>query len=316
MQVKKFQKPDRLVVKAKVGNFFTKLFMYALLVIISFIILFPFISKISASFMSVEDMYDRTVNFVPRHPNLDIYKSVMKAMGYWKTMLRTLGLSILCALPQTIICSCTGYALAKLRTKFSKFVMAVVVLSILVPPQIILIPMYLKFRYFDIFGIIGAVTGHSINLINAAGGIVPFIILSVTGFGFKNGIFIFLMRQFFKGVPEELEEAAYMDGCSVFRTFFRIILPISVPMMVTIFVFAFAWQWTDTFYTGLFMKSDAVLANSIFAMSIESTQGTGDFYKTALVQTAVILSILPIVIVYIFAQKKIIAGIERSGIVG
>lgn len=311
----KWKAPDALIVKGKISRFITLLFQYALLMIIAFIIVFPFISKISSSFMGEKDMYDRTVNFIPKQPNLDIYRTVISYISYPKTLLNTFWLSIISAVPQTLLCACTGYALAKLRTKMGKFTMAIVILTILIPPQILLVPLYLKFRFFDLFGIIELITGNSINLINNGNGIWPFIILSVTGMGFKNGIFIFLMRQFYKGVPEELEEAAYIDGCSVFKTYFRIMIPLSIPMFVTIFIFSFAWQWTDTFYTGLFMNSNSVLAKAAFTISVDS-RGTGDFYNTAIINTAVILSILPLVIVYIFAQKKIIAGIERSGIVG
>jgi ABC transporter, permease protein len=311
-----FRKPDKLAVKGIASRFAGALFRYALLIVISFIILFPFISKISASFMSVEDMYDRTVSFIPRKPTLDNYAFVWEAIKYPATALRTLGLSLLCSLPQTLICACTGYALAKLKGKLGAVGMAMVMVTILIPPQIILIPMYLKFRFFDFFGITELLTGESVNLINAGGGIWPFLILSITGMAFKNGIYIFLLRQFYRGVPEELEEAAYIDGCSIFRTFFKIVLPISVPMMVTVFVLSFAWQWTDNFYTNLFLKSDRVLSTAIFTMSSIESQGTGDFYRTAIIQTAVLMSILPLVLVYIFAQKKVIAGIERSGITG
>ena len=311
-----FRKPDKLAVKGIMIRFLSGVFRYALLIIISFIILFPFISKVSASFMSVEDMYDRTVNFIPRKPTLENYATVMKATDFAATALRTLGLSLLCAVPQTLVCAMSGYALAKLKGKMSALGMLLVVITILVPPQIILVPMYLKFRFFDLFGIAELITGSGINLLGMADGTVPFIILSVTGMAFKNGIYIFLLRQFYKGVPEELEEAAYIDGCSIFRTFFKIVLPISVPMMVTVFLLAFSWQWTDTFYTGLFLKSDRVLATSIFTMSAIQNEGGGDFYMTAIIQTAVLLAVLPLVIVYLFGQKKLIAGIERSGITG
>ena len=80
----------------------------------------------------------------------------------------------------------------------------------------------------------------------------PDVLMSLGGLAFKNGLYIYLMRQFFKGVPDELEESAYVDGSGVFRTFFTIILPISVPMMITVFLFAFSWQWNDDFYTTLF----------------------------------------------------------------
>lgn len=312
----KLHKIDKLAVKGKAGEILVAVFRYALLILISFIILFPFISKISASFMSVNDMNDTSVIFVPREATLDNYKTVIKGINYVSTALRTLGLSLLCAIPQTLVCAVTGYALAKLKGKLGKIGMALVIITILVPPQIIMVPMYLKFRFFDVLGVINLLSGTSLNLLNKLDGVLPFIVLSCTGMAFKNGIYIFLLRQFYKGVPEELEEAAYMDGCNTIRAYFKIIMPISVPMMVTIFMLSFAWQWTDTFYTNLFLKSDRVLATAIFTMS-DFTYGTaGTFYKTALIQTAVILSLLPLIVMYLIGQKKLIGGIERSGITG
>lgn len=314
--MKKLNKPDKIAIKSKSASFVTSLFCYVLLILVSFIILFPFISKISASFMSVEDMYDRTVNFIPRKPTLDNYKFVMQAIKFGSTGLRTLGLSLLCAIPQTFVAAMTGYALAKMKKKMGKIGMGMVLATVLVPPQVIMLPMYLKFRFYDVFGIVNLITGKQINLLDTAGGVLPFIILSCTGMAFKNGIYIFLLRQFYKGIPEELEEAAFIDGCSTFKTFFKIVLPVSVPMMVTVFLLSFCWQWTDTFYTNLFLKSDAVLSTAIFSISGIQQQGSGNFYETVIINTAVILAILPLVILYFFGQRKLIAGIERSGVTG
>ena len=314
--MKKLNKPDKIAIKSKSASFLTSLFCYVLLILVSFIILFPFISKISASFMSVEDMYDRTVNFIPRKPTLDNYKFVMQAIKFGSTALRTLGLSLLCAIPQTFVAAMTGYALAKMKKKMGKIGMGMVLATVLVPPQVIMLPMYLKFRFYDVFGIVNLITGKQINLLDTAGGVLPFIILSCTGMAFKNGIYIFLLRQFYKGIPEELEEAAFIDGCSTFKTFFKIVLPVSVPMMVTVFLLSFCWQWTDTFYTNLFLKSDAVLSTAIFSISGIQQQGSGNFYETVIINTAVILAILPLVVLYLFGQRKLIAGIERSGVTG
>lgn len=314
--MKKLNKPDKIAIKSKSASFVTSLFCYVLLILVSFIILFPFISKISASFMSVEDMYDRTVNFIPRKPTLDNYKFVMQAIKFGSTGLRTLGLSLLCAIPQTFVAAMTGYALAKMKKKMGKIGMGMVLATVLVPPQVIMLPMYLKFRFYDVFGIVNLITGKQINLLDTAGGVLPFIILSCTGMAFKNGIYIFLLRQFYKGIPEELEEAAFIDGCSTFKTFFKIVLPVSVPMMVTVFLLSFCWQWTDTFYTNLFLKSDAVLSTAIFSISGIQQQGSGNFYETVIINTAVILAILPLVILYLFGQRKLIAGIERNGVTG
>ena len=314
--MKKLNKPDKIAIKSKSASFVTSLFCYVLLILVSFIILFPFISKITASFMSVEDMYDRTVNFIPRKPTLDNYKFVMQAIKFGSTGLRTLGLSLLCAIPQTFVAAMTGYALAKMKKKMGKIGMGMVLATVLVPPQVIMLPMYLKFRFYDVFGIVNLITGKQINLLDTAGGVLPFIILSCTGMAFKNGIYIFLLRQFYKGIPEELEEAAFIDGCSTFKTFFKIVLPVSVPMMVTVFLLSFCWQWTDTFYTNLFLKSDAVLSTAIFSISGIQQQGSGNFYETVIINTAVILAILPLVVLYLFGQRKLIAGIERSGVTG
>ena len=160
--------------------------------------------------------------------------------------------------------------------------------------------------------------GDSLNLINTP---IPFILLSVTGLGFKNGLYIYMMRQFFKGVPDELEESAYIDGYGIFKTFFFIVIPLSVPMMITIFLFSFCWQWTDDFYTKAFFTNGKVwLMPDIITMP-ESLETSASYaakalYESAVNNTAGIMIILPLVILYLFCQKSLVQGIERSGLVG
>lgn len=127
-----------------------------------------------------------------------------------------------------------------------------------------------------------------------------------------------MMRQFFKGVPDELEESAYVDGAGVFRTFIQIILPLSIPMMITVFMFAFSWQWTDNFYTDLFYTtSGPTLMPDIVAIPTSlNITGAVPICIILHINTAGILILLPLLLLYIFAQKYIIQGIERSGITG
>ena len=123
-----------------------------------------------------------------------------------------------------------------------------------------------------------------------------------------------MMRQFFRGVPDELEESAYIDGSGVFRTFFTIILPLSVPMMITIFLFAFSWQWTDYFYTGLFFPTGkTVFLSNFTATGAVQAAGAEGAANSA---TASMLIIAPLIVMYLFCQRYLIQGIERSGIVG
>ena len=128
-----------------------------------------------------------------------------------------------------------------------------------------------------------------------------------------------MMRQFFRGVPDELEESAYIDGSGTFRTFVQIILPLSIPMMITIFLFAFSWQWTDDFYTNMFISTNKItLMPDIVGIpkSLETTYAGQELYYSAVNNTCGLMIILPLVVLYLFCQKFLVQGIERSGIVG
>jgi multiple sugar transport system permease protein len=263
--------------------------------------------------MSWNDMFDRTVTLIPREPTLDNYITVIQVTGYTRALGGSFLISGISAVAQTFICAMTGYALAKLKGKLVGIVMFIVVLTILVPPQVIMVPLFLRFRFFDLFGLFNLITGSPLNLIDS---IAPMTILSITGLGLKNGLFIFVMRQFFKGVPEELEEAALIDGYDIFRTYLRIILPISIPMLIAIFILAFCWQWTDTFYSTIFFSSYPVVARAIFTMPSLGGYWETVYHANTLLHTGVLLAILPVIALFIFVQKWLVTGIERSGIVG
>jgi multiple sugar transport system permease protein len=249
--------------KAKYLNsfFYKKLavavFRFILLLGISYIILFPFFSKISASFMSPQDFIQSDVKMIPKFPTLNTYKYLIIENQYFKAMLNSFILSGVCALIQMFVAAFVGYGFAKFKFKGRNLVFLFVMLTMIVPHQILASSFVQKFIYFDIFGIFKA-TGFY-NALGLTQGVyntyVPLILLSLTGLAFKNGLFIFLMRSYYRGVPDELEESSFIDGYGVFRTFFKIILPISGPMLITIFILAFAWQWTDIFYVNTFLPS-------------------------------------------------------------
>ena len=303
---------------------------YVLLIGISYIILFPFITKVTGSFMSASDFADQTVKLIPKTPTLEQYIFIIKENGYWGALWNTARVSVLCGLFQTLICAVVGYGFAKFKFKGRNILFIAVVISLLIPHDTLLLSMFMKFRYFDIGGfdlfgvevpgIIELLTGNSINLLNTE---FPLYILSITGLAFKNGLYIFIFRQFYKGVPDELEEAAYIDGKGVFGTFFQIIMPLSVPMMTTVFMFSFSWQWTDTFYTSskFFTSVNApTMLTSIVGKippTLKDTAGAVEsLWESAITNTSGLLVILPLFIIFLFAQRSFVEGIERSGIVG
>ena len=324
---------------------------YVLLIGIAYIVLFPFFSKISASFMDKVDFTDATVRLIPKHFSLEMYKEIWVEQEYLRAFGNTLTLSLSTALIQTFICSFVAYGFAKFKFKGNKTLFLLVLLTLIIPHRTLASAMKTSFSGFDIFGIFGLLNGGGISIFGfeytndflasidiipdtwtrfTSGGIDllnsywPFILLSLTGLAFKNGLYIFMLRQFFMGVPDELEESAYIDGSGVFRTFFTIILPLSVPMMVTVFLFSFSWCWTDNFYTsGLMFFPDSnsapYLLTTDIGGKIPSTLSDSNFaaatlYQGAIRNTGGLMIILPLVIMYVFCQKSLVQGIERSGL--
>lgn len=310
-----------------VGQVFYKLFRLILLLGISYVILLPFFSKISSSFMAREDFVDVTVKLIPKNPTLDTYKAIISENKYGTALFNTLILSIGCAFIQTLICSAVGYGFAKYKFKGAKLLFALVIFTMVVPHETLQLSLFMKFRYFDIYGLFNLLGGGltpalrmlnftSLNLNNSYW---PLFLMSLGGLGFKNGMYILVMRQFFRGVPDELEESAYIDGSGVIRTFFQIILPLSVPMMITIFLFTFSWQWTDNFYTEIFFTTTGpTLMPDIIKVpkALDTNYAGQNLYVSAIRNTCGLLIIAPLVVVYLFCQRYLVQGIERSGIVG
>ena len=293
---------------------------YTLLIGLSFLIIYPLLVKLSNSFMSQQDLIDGTVRFIPRLPTTFNYETVIRYTDFFKGLGNTFGISILCGVLQMIVCTVVGYGLARFKFRGRGIVFTLVILTILIPPQTYMISLYLKFSFFDLFGILQLFKGSTIRLTDS---IWPMAILSITGFGLKNGLYILMMRQYFKGIPQELEEAAYVDGSGLFRTFGTIIVPISLSMMITILLFSFSWQWTDSYYSSMFFSQIKLLSNTLLVgfqgvMLDGATVGlkNGQPLTATLMNTMSLLVILPLIIIYLFAQKYLVEGIERSGIVG
>lgn len=305
---------EQKTLRRKGYTYIWKLMRFVLLVGLSFMILYPVFVKFSASLKSTADMMDSTVVFIPKNPTLQNYKIVLNSVNYALTLLMTVLFCLVQSLLQLASCSLVAYGIARFKFKGHKLLFGMAVLTLIIPPQIILLPLYIRFHFFgitNIFQFSGIFSG--VDLINTYW---PFLLLSGTALGFKNGLYIYLLRQHFKNMPMALEEAAYIDGCGPFRTFLRIMLPGSVPMLVTAFLFSFVWQWNDTVYSGIFFPEIPTLANKLYGM-VFTTMGAGTTLMSAVLESPkFFLLITPIVILYLFTQKLFVQSISRSGIVG
>ncbi|MBQ8753050.1 MAG: carbohydrate ABC transporter permease [Clostridia bacterium] len=269
-----------------------------------FLILYPFFVKAVNGFKSLDDFLDSTVRYIPKEPTWDNWFTAFDRMEYLSSLGRTLMVSVLGGVLQTFISSLVGYGFARFKFKGNGILFACVILVLLVPPQTILIPLYETFRFFIIPGLFPN------GMINT---VAPMIILSLTGLGLRNGLYIFMFRQSFRNMPKELEEAAYIDGCGAFGTFFKIMLPSARPIIVTVSLFAFSWQWTDTFYNDLFFPTQTVLASAVYKLQNVYDEA---ILNSMLQNVGAILAILPLAIFYLFAQRAFVQSVERSGIVG
>lgn len=292
---------------------------------ICFIILYPIITKLCLSFMAEEDLYDITVKYVPKHFTLDNIKDVWKLMKYKTAFLNSLTLALLASTLQIISCTLIGYGFARFKFPGSNILFGCVILSLIIPPQTIMTPLFLHFRFFDVLGIVKLLNGgQTIKLIDT---FWPYILTSSTGLGLKNGLYIFMMRQFFRNMPAELEEAAYVDGLGSFKTFLYIMLPSAIPTIVTVFLFSFVWTWNDAYYPSMFMQNYTILPKTLAGLTTAAnayfgkTGTTGEVFLTPsfasmISNTGSLMMVFPLIIIYIFAQRYFVESIERSGIVG
>ena len=294
---------------------------FILLFGLCFLILQPILNKISVSFMTEADLYNPIVISIPEHFTTDNYRLAAELMSYSKAIVNSLVISLTIALLQVTVCLLVGYGFARFEFPLKKFWFACVILVILIPPQTIASSLHLHFKFFDILGIFKLTTGSTINL---RGNVLPYYLMSAGCMGLKNGLYIFMIRQFFRNIPVDLEEAAYVDGCGMLKTFTRIMLPQTKPLVMSCFLFAFVWQWTDGFYSKMFLGTTKLLSTGLARLVdslgayIQRMTGTlttvSVAYSNCILATGTLMIIVPIIVLYLFAQKAFVESISTSGI--
>ena len=287
-----------------------------------FMIIQPMLTRFAMSLMEERDLYDSTIVLLPRHVTLENYKIVYDLTDMPVSMLNTLWISVVVSICQVVAATLVSYGFARFEFPLKKFWFACVVMLIIIPPQTIQAALYVTFSNFDIFGIIKAITGSTVNLRSS---LLPYIMMSLTCMGLKNGLFIYMLRQYFKSVPESLEEAAYVDGCGTVHTFLKIMLPDALPTIASCFLFGFVWQWTDIFYTRLFLPSSSIsiYSNQMAGMvSRMSRYFSADASKPIIVPNgrqqqlifiAVLICCIPLIILYCFTQRTFVESLAMTG---
>ena len=298
----------RKTIAEKVWPFFRFVILFGL----GFVILYPLIYMVSCTFRERSDMSDPTVMWIPRHYTLNVLKETIQAMDFWNTLKTTLILNVGCSLVQVISCAITGYGFARFKFKGKGILFGVVIMMILVPTQVISLPLYTQFRYFLFV---------KLNLIDT---MWTMYLPALTANGIRSGLMILIFRQFFKGLPRELEDAAYIDGCGPFKTFIRVMVPNAASSFLTVFLFSVVWYWNDYYVSTTFFTDTKTVALMLTNLDNElkiklfndPTVQISPREQIVWKEAGCLISIAPILILYAFLQKYFTEGIERSGLVG
>ena len=181
--------------KKRLTNMIGTIFRVAVLLGVSYVIIQPMMTRLATSFMQVEELYDQSVKWIARNPTLNNYRTCWVYMNYPQALFNSLTLAIVVSVCQLASCTYIGYGLARFQWRGSGLLLSLAIFTLVVPPQMIRIPLYLNFRYFDLFGILKS------QPLNLVGTYWPFILTGLTGSGFRNGLFIYIMRQFFRECP-------------------------------------------------------------------------------------------------------------------
>lgn len=289
-----------------------KTVVYTLLICIGFVYLYPVLYMISNSFMTVDDLLDTSISWIPSKINISNYKQAAISMNYWSSFVKTIIVAGVPTILNVVMCSFIGYGFARFEFKGKKLMMGLLIFSFILPPQITMMPTYIL--YSDM-GLIGSLNS--------------FILPALLGQGLNSQIFILIFYQFFKQVPKALIEAAQIDGAGFFRSFVRISIPSAKPAILTVFLFSIVWYWNESYLTQLYVSGVFIKGNWTslvvklkefdvnYSQALATTTiGVATSNNESIRMAATMLSILPVLLMYFVLQRYFVESIDRTGITG
>jgi multiple sugar transport system permease protein len=258
---------------------------------------------LSIALQDLEDLLSPSVFYIPSKLYLDNITTSFEVLKFGQTLLSSLSVTLLPALMQTIVASIIGYGFARFEFPLKKTIFAIVILTYMMPPQLIMIPRFVLF--FDL-GLLESV--------------FAILLPASLGQGLYSAVFILIFYQFYKLIPKAYDEAAQLDGANPFYIYFHIAIPLSIPSFVTSFLFSFVWYYNETYTASLFLgNAIPTLQLKLFSF-VSSYQdlfpGGASLINEGIRMAATLLIILPMIVVYIIMQKLFIQGIDQSGLTG
>lgn len=315
--------------KRRCMKLLSTLFRYVLLICLGFVILTPLYTTLKQAITDQSALGLKNTVWIPSATSLQSFITAFHILKYDRALVFSLLNTAVLVFLQTLCAALAAYSFSRLKFKGSNILFGLVVFTIIVPAQSIMLAQYTTFRNFDVLGIVKLITGKHINMIGSTGAIY---LLSITGMGVKGGLFIYILRQSFRQFPLSIEEAAFVDGCGFLKTFIKIVIPGVSSSLTTVAVLSFVWNYSDVYFMSLLsptnkflaLRLSRVLTNMRWAiLDVEkyipgkyTVQTESPVVQAAVAAACAMLVILPLLVLYVFVQKRFVQGVERSGLGG
>lgn len=271
-------------------NIKTKIITHIILILGSIVTVFPFVWMILTSLKTNSESVRVPPTIFPANPTFDAYKEVFQVIPFKHVLTNSFVSTIIIVLAQVLLCSMAAYAFARLKFPLKNFLFILILSVLMVPGQIFLIPQYLIVM--------------KLGLLNSMGGLVLPNLFSAFG--------TFLMRQFFLTIPKELEEAARIDGCSRFRIYWNIMMPLVKPGTISLVIFTAKFAWNNFMWPMIVTTSPEKMTLPPALSTLQGVHVT----KFPPQMAGATLAVLPILILYIVFQKQFIEGVAHAGVKG
>lgn len=306
--------------KKKVGNIIIAIFKYLFLITIGYIVIYPLLHAVSMSFRTPVDYLDSGVTWIPNNPTLDNFKNAFVCLNLPDSFWSTVRLELVAAAIEVAACSITAYGFSRFKFRGHNILMFCLMLTLFIPPQMTIVPMIANFSHLDFLGILSLLSkilkaDIRPNILDTP---LTFYLPSLFSNGLRSGMLIYIYIQFFKGMPKELEEAAWIDGANPFRTFLSIVLPSSGVVILTVSLFSLVWHWNDYYLAVMYTSEDYPLAVALAQIEtvVKNSISSNVNLIYSIAMAACIIFIIPLLLVYMVLQKKFIQSIDRIGITG
>ncbi|MBE6727173.1 MAG: carbohydrate ABC transporter permease [Ruminococcaceae bacterium] len=294
---------DGNLVRQKIPSIISSIARIAFLCIVGYIVLYPLLYMFVSAIKDRNALLDMEHIWVPVSYSFKSFSDIYELMNFGSALKQTLLVQVLSALIEVFVCAFIAYGFARFKFKGKPIFTFLLILSLLIPIQMYSLSMSVNFRNLHIFS-------------------TPFVywLPSLFGVGIRSGMMIFIYQQFFIGLPKELEDAAYIDGAGPVKTYFKIALPSSSVVLVTVSVLSFVWHWNEYHLATLsFLSEDAPLSMvmnflTVYLQQIGVYKGWPEY--STLVSAACLMYIVIPLVLYMIFQRKFVRSIDRVGITG